>query len=192
MEAMASTRFNGRPMSGHVFVVDRQRGPQWYVTHRRPDGRQAQKRLGPGMDRSRAPARRLPDAPLGTRHARRSRKSWHFVRAAADEQHAAIYLTAAFTGLRIGELVGLRWRDVDVIESAIRVRQTYLLGSVFVHNGRLRCVRRQGRRVLDDSAYRPSTDAAKRLDIELPAQPGVFSAEFCFTITCRPIRGVRG
>lgn len=36
------------------------------------------------------------------------------VRAAESEQDAAIYLTAAFTGLRQGELLALRCRDVDL------------------------------------------------------------------------------
>jgi len=50
------------------------------------------------------------------------------VRAADSEQDAAIYLTAAFTGLRQGELVALRWHDVDFHGSAIRVRASYTNG----------------------------------------------------------------
>jgi integrase len=66
---------------------------------------------------------------------------WALVRAAADEQDAAIYLTAAFTGLRKGELLALRWRDVDFTGSAIRVRASYALGQVMSpKSGKVRSV----------------------------------------------------
>lgn len=40
----------------------------------------------------------------------------------------AMYRTAAMTGLRQGELIALRWMDVDWPSSRIRVRQNYVLG----------------------------------------------------------------
>jgi integrase len=40
----------------------------------------------------------------------------------------ALYLTAAMTGLRQGELVALRWCDVDWSAARVRVRQNYVLG----------------------------------------------------------------
>jgi integrase len=40
----------------------------------------------------------------------------------------ALYLTAAMTGLRQGELLALRWRDVDWSAQRVRVRQNYVLG----------------------------------------------------------------
>jgi integrase len=50
---------------------------------------------------------------------------WALVRAAESEQDAAIFLTAAFTGLRMGELLALHWRDVDFTGRTIRVRASY-------------------------------------------------------------------
>lgn len=50
--------------------------------------------------------------------------------AAASEQDGAIYLTAAFTGLRRGELIALRWRDVHFDRSAIRVSGSYANGKL--------------------------------------------------------------
>jgi integrase len=39
-----------------------------------------------------------------------------------------LFLTAAMTGLRQGELLGLRWRDVDWTTGRLRVRQNYVRG----------------------------------------------------------------
>ena len=50
--------------------------------------------------------------------------------AAASEQDGAIFLTAAFTGLRRGEVVALRWRDVDFERAAIRVSGSYANGEL--------------------------------------------------------------
>jgi integrase len=66
---------------------------------------------------------------------------WGLVRAAASEQDAAIFLTAAFTGLRRGELLALRWRDVDFTGSVIRVRGNYAAGQLTTpKSGRVRSV----------------------------------------------------
>ena len=63
------------------------------------------------------------------------------VRAAGSEQDAAIFLTAAFTGLRRGELLALRWRDVDFAGSAIRVRASYAAGELTTpKSGKVRSV----------------------------------------------------
>jgi integrase len=52
--------------------------------------------------------------------------------AAVESEYQAVdrslYLTAAMTGLRQGELLALRWRDVDWLASRVRVRQNYVLG----------------------------------------------------------------
>jgi integrase len=63
------------------------------------------------------------------------------VGAAASEQDAAIFLTAAFTGLRLGELVALRWRDVDLTGCALRVRASWSGNEMTVpKTGRVRSV----------------------------------------------------
>lgn len=46
-------------------------------------------------------------------------------RAAESESDAALFLTAAYTGLRQGELLALRWRDVDPLLRRLHVRRNY-------------------------------------------------------------------
>jgi integrase len=66
---------------------------------------------------------------------------WALVRAAESEQDAAVFLTAAFTGLRMGELLALRWRDVDFTGNVVRVRASYYLGQLTTpKSGKVRAV----------------------------------------------------
>ena len=46
------------------------------------------------------------------------------VRAAASERDGAIYLTAAYTGARMGELLALRVRDIDFAADSIRILES--------------------------------------------------------------------
>jgi len=50
------------------------------------------------------------------------------VRASATEQDGALFLTAAFTGLRMGEQLALRWCDGDFPGAIIRVRASHAGG----------------------------------------------------------------
>src|SRR4051812_1163762 len=55
------------------------------------------------------------------------------VLALADEaesvQDATIFTVAAFTGLRLGELRALRWRDIDFAKRIVHVRRNYTYGA---------------------------------------------------------------
>ena len=69
--------------SGHVQLVDRKRGAQWYVKYRPPGGKQVRKRLGPAWTESGRPAVRVlhPQDVRGRAasdpHGRGSRHSGH-------------------------------------------------------------------------------------------------------------------
>jgi integrase len=95
---------------------------------------------------------KLPHNPMGDvemPHQRRStaievfspEEIFALVRAADSEQDAAIYLTAAFTGLRRGELVALRWRDVAFGAHRIRVCGSFAGGRLTTpKSGKVRSV----------------------------------------------------
>ncbi len=57
------------------------------------------------------------------------------VRSAQSEQDAAIFHTAAFAGLRMGELLALRWRDVDFTRRTIHVRENWTQGETTTPKG---------------------------------------------------------
>jgi integrase len=56
--------------------------------------------------------------------------------AADDGQDAAIYRVAAFTGLRQGELLALRWSDVNFVDGLLHVRRNFTGGVEKVPKGK--------------------------------------------------------
>lgn len=44
---------------------------------------------------------------------------------AASPEHYALFASAIFTGARQGELVGLKWQDVDLTENRLHIRRSY-------------------------------------------------------------------
>src|SRR5207248_4849256 len=76
-----------------------------------------------------------------------------------DLQDAAIYTVAAYAGLRLGEIRGLRWRDVDFAKRLIHVRRAFTQGNEDTpKSGRARAVPMidQTARVLDELSRRES------------------------------------
>jgi integrase len=85
------------------------------------------------------------------------------VRAAADPQDAAMFAAVAFTGLRMGELRALRWRDFDFVRCVVRVRGSYAMGELTTpKSGKVRSV--------------PLIDMAARL-LAVPAQRPRFTGD---------------
>jgi len=78
-------------------------------------------------------------------------------RAAASPQDAALFTTAAYAGLRLGELRALRWRDVEFDKRLVHVRRSYVERDEGVpKSGRVRSVPMidQVARVLDGLSRR--------------------------------------
>lgn len=73
----------------------------------------------------------LVDTPRITRHEitpLTPEQAKLLIETSAEDRHRALWITALGTGLRLGELLGLRWEDVDLDAGRMRVR--YSLASV--------------------------------------------------------------
>ena len=145
LPAFGSLRRRGRDDRGYR-ALDRDGRP--LAPHAQQAARPASRDLRPGTEGLRPaaePGRRGREVPAAaaaaTSRSSRPEEVWALVRAAASEQDAAIYLTAAFTGLRRGELLALRWRDVDFAGSVMRVRASFAGGALTTpKSGKVRSV----------------------------------------------------
>ena len=64
---------------------------------------------------------RVPNAEMHTFSAEQART---LLQGSTDDRLAALYALALATGARQGELLALRWSDVDFEKGAIRIRRT--------------------------------------------------------------------
>jgi integrase len=71
---------------------------------------------------------RQPHKPSGDFNALSSAEVELLAASAANEQDAALFEVAAFTGLRLGELRALRWSDVDWLRRLVHVRRSFTRG----------------------------------------------------------------
>ena len=69
-------------------------------------------------------ATKTPKLPENERRTWTGDQVRHFLSAVADDRLFALYVTLACTGLRRGEVCGLRWRDVDLDAGRIEIRRT--------------------------------------------------------------------
>jgi integrase len=97
------------------------------------------------------------------------------VAAAAGEQDAAIFCVAPFTGLRMGELIALRWRDVDFDRQLLRVYGSYSLGTLTApKSGLSRAVPLADQVVVRLKALKRRGDRTGRDDLVFPGERGEY------------------
>ena len=97
-------------VTGHVFRVERKRGPQWYMKFRLPNGKQVQRRIGPAWTSKREAA---PDGYF----TKRDLTSWgNLLQSLANQQKAQELATLPGLLLLAGRYEGV---DERLIQSEI-------------------------------------------------------------------------
>jgi integrase len=100
------------------------------------------------------------DPPKLTRSSRSDMSTWtpeqlrDFFAGIAHHRLAAAYLLAATTGMRRGEVLGLRWADVDSTARHLHVRQTILSVNYELTYGRPKTLRGERKIALDTETIR--------------------------------------
>lgn len=92
--------------------------------------------------------------------------------AAASDQDGAIFRVAAFTGLRMGELIALRWRDVDFAGESLHVYGSYSLGTLPAPKSGLTRTVPMARQVIDTLKRQKPRVARGREDLVFPGPRG--------------------
>lgn len=94
--------------------------------------------------------------------------------AAASAQDRAVFLTAAFTGLRMGELIALRWGDVDFDTEALHVYGSYSLGTLTAPKSGLSRTVPMAEQVREELKAQHGRVAHGRADLVFPGERGEF------------------
>ena len=94
--------------------------------------------------------------------------------AASSDQDRAVYLTAAFTGLRMGELIALRWGDVDFNTEALHVYSSYSLGTLTAPKSGLTRTVPMAEQVRDLLKAQKKTVPQGRGDLVFPGERGEY------------------
>lgn len=124
--------------------------------------------------------------------------------AASEDHHRLLIQAAAFTGMRQGELLGLRWRDIDWSSRQIHVRRAWKDGAFtqpktrnsqhrvdvpdfLLHEPkkwRLRCPKGELDMVFSNGAGNPETPANVLQCGFYPANPAKVRPAFAMAWTC--------
>ncbi len=100
------------------------------------------------------------DPPKLNRADREEMKTWtpeqlrKFFAGIIDHRLAAAYILAATTGMRRGEVLGVRWRDIDFKSRRLHVQQTVLTVEYQIVIGRPKTLRGERKIALDEQTIR--------------------------------------